>query len=436
MREKEGMAGNQKEKKGETREESSRKKPERRKCTRAIERGSLREHWRERGREQGERERERESCAAVASHSRRLRTAGRSPPHSTTEGSGHVNAGQTPTTSAMAQAAKHLRKNKDLEAQAEQERKEKEEERVKKRSRSRDKKRKVLGPFTAVLAADHSPSDVLKVKIRDTWVPKQQLTVQDCAANMAAREQCNAHSFTSSSTSPPSCGHSPIHPFLPAASLQSLSEGEYIAELEAHLSRLTAQHDAVSELTVGSKVIPETRTCPEGSQRREGRKMGANVLPKILYDIDDKGGFQRNGLSSLSVSVRCPEAPRGSHRLHGKWLRTLISTSLPPLPRSAPPPTTLPPPRPPPFTPLSLSSLARYCRSICQPQTIDTRSSSITISVALPSDHHCMCDTLASCRIGGWREGLDKQDGMGKGGAGLFLLLKSAVALCQLQINL
>lgn len=43
----------------------------------------------------------------------------------------------------------------------------------------------------------------------------------------------SAHSFTSSATSPPSCGHSPIHPFLPAASLQSLSEGEYIAGLEA-----------------------------------------------------------------------------------------------------------------------------------------------------------------------------------------------------------
>ncbi|CAB1439363.1 unnamed protein product [Pleuronectes platessa] len=69
-----------------------------------------------------------------------------SPPQShRRSGSAHANNDAGPThaaTSAMAQAAKHLRKNKDLEAQLEQERKEKEEERFKKRSRSRDKKRK------------------------------------------------------------------------------------------------------------------------------------------------------------------------------------------------------------------------------------------------------------------------------------------------------
>lgn len=73
--------------------------------------------------------------------------SGRSPcavvPQTTAVESGHANTAQTPTN-AMAQAAKHLRKNKDLEAQLEQERKEKEEERNKKRSRSRDKKRKVV----------------------------------------------------------------------------------------------------------------------------------------------------------------------------------------------------------------------------------------------------------------------------------------------------
>ncbi|KAI9535739.1 hypothetical protein NQZ68_041585 [Dissostichus eleginoides] len=63
-------------------------------------------------------------------------------PHTAAEGSGPATGAQTPTSSAMAQAAKHLRKNKDLEIQLEQERKEKEEERNKKRSRSRDKKRK------------------------------------------------------------------------------------------------------------------------------------------------------------------------------------------------------------------------------------------------------------------------------------------------------
>ncbi|KAM7391982.1 hypothetical protein PAMP_022628 [Pampus punctatissimus] len=75
-------------------------------------------------------------------------------PQTTTVGSGHANTAPT-LTNAMAQAAKHLRKNKDLEAQAEQERKEKEEERVKKRSRSRDKKRKSLseGEYITELGA-------------------------------------------------------------------------------------------------------------------------------------------------------------------------------------------------------------------------------------------------------------------------------------------
>ncbi|KAF3850803.1 hypothetical protein F7725_012575 [Dissostichus mawsoni] len=74
-------------------------------------------------------------------------------PHTAAEGSGPATGAQTPTSSAMAQAAKHLRKNKDLEIQLEQERKEKEEERNKKRSRSRDKKRKVLGQFTVSFLA-------------------------------------------------------------------------------------------------------------------------------------------------------------------------------------------------------------------------------------------------------------------------------------------
>lgn len=54
--------------------------------------------------------------------------------------------------------------------------------------------------------------------------------------------------------------------------------------LRQHLSRLTAQHDAVSELTVGSKVICKTRTCPEESQRRkcEGRGVTLTSLGVLL----------------------------------------------------------------------------------------------------------------------------------------------------------
>ena len=42
--------------------------------------------------------------------------------------------------------------------------------------------------------------------------------------------------------------------------------------LGQHLSRLTAQHDAVSRLTVGSRIILKSGTYPEESQRREDRK--------------------------------------------------------------------------------------------------------------------------------------------------------------------
>lgn len=42
--------------------------------------------------------------------------------------------------------------------------------------------------------------------------------------------------------------------------------------LGQQLSRLTAQHNAITRLTVGSKIIHKTQTCPEESQTREDRK--------------------------------------------------------------------------------------------------------------------------------------------------------------------
>lgn len=60
----------------------------------------------------------------------------------------------------------------------------------------------------------------------------------------------------------PSAGQSRCSSHLHSTSLQ----------LGQHLSKLTAQHNAIARVAVGPQIIHKTQTCPEHSQSREDRK--------------------------------------------------------------------------------------------------------------------------------------------------------------------